>query len=164
MQNPIPIAILVAITMGGFLLATPATSQPSTPTAMSNPLEVRLTQKGIAGETGTQWIVSPDGQWTAQRIQSGVAPETFAKGILSQENLATLRSALDRNQIDDLPPKLGKLMANPQTLTVRFGNKAAVLSAPGATDMKATSGSGADIPENRLKDIANTVRSLTVEQ
>jgi hypothetical protein len=130
---------------------------------LHNQLEVRQVQSGIAGETGTQWLIKPDGAWSAQRVQSGTVPETYASGVLKPQELSRLREMLNEARIEKLPPKIGSpTRANPQTLTIRWGDHVTVLiSPPGVdpTNQLHTAGS----PEQRAANIAREVQKLTTK-
>ncbi|MCI0460043.1 MAG: hypothetical protein L0Z62_24085 [Gemmataceae bacterium] len=91
-------------------------------------LEVRDVQGGFAGFTGRQWTIEPSGKWTVHRVLNKPVEEE-GKGELSKEQLAALAAELARYGLKDLPTKkLGRPMANPHEVTIKFGKQTARLT------------------------------------
>ena len=132
--------------------------------AIAQALEVRLTQGGIAGDTGNGWRVEPSGTWAAFRIQNGTAETPRAQGTLKPEDITKLKDALDQNNFVALPDKVGGFRsANPETLTIRMGTSVKVLKVPGGTDLTDWTDQklGLDSAGQHVVAIFNTVRTLT---
>jgi hypothetical protein len=131
---------------------------------LGQPLLVRWTQAGIAGESGTQWLIEPTGKWTAQRIEAGSSLTTYATGNLKPTELNSLLRTLNVSDVGTLPPTLGSLRANPQKLTIRWGEHATTLVKPGGPDISdpdGTANSSSGVAEDRMVSIAREVRKLT---
>lgn len=86
------------------------------------PLELRESQSGFAGVTGTRWTIAPDGRWTrAGFINDQVRPPD-RQGRLSGQQLAELAGRLAQQGFTALPARLGQPPPiNPRTLSIRFG-------------------------------------------
>jgi hypothetical protein len=134
--------------------------------AKGQEVEVRLTQAGIAGDTGNGWRVYPSGTWMAFRIDDGDTEMVYAKGTLKPEDLIHLNDTLNQNNFGELPNKLGGFQsANPETLTIRAGAHVTVLKVPGGTNLLGSSSQkfALDPAGERALTIANTVRALTTQ-
>jgi hypothetical protein len=130
------------------------------PSQLEFPLKIEITQTGFAGDSGSRWLVQPDGRWTANRIQSGQPDIITAEGTLSSEEMARLRQVLDRCNFSSMAAVLGDAgRANPQKLTVSWGAKTTVYVTQGGTDL--LMGSNSDTPGSCLVRLAQEVRALT---
>jgi hypothetical protein len=134
---------------------------------LGKPLEVRLTQAGIAGESGTQWLIEPTGKWTAQHIESGAPVVTYATGNLKPNEVGALRQILTSSDVGALPSTLGLSgRANPQKLTIRWGDHASTLVRPGGESLSDSDDNAKlspQLPEERMVSIARQVRKLTTD-
>jgi hypothetical protein len=115
-------------------------------------LEVRETQSGFAGVTGTYWVIEPDGSWSTGQVMSWVkggkgAPS--ATGKLTAAQLAELAKALARHDLARLPHD-GRPGGNPHVVTIRFGERSVSLFEFGA----------ARAVWRRYHGIADAVRAL----
>jgi hypothetical protein len=127
----------------------------------SKRLEVKLTQSGYAGETGSLWVIDPSGTWSRQDIAVGHVEPVEAKntGTLTKEQLDRLAQVLRQNEIGNLPERLGSnTRANPRKLTIRWGDKMVEVVTPAAVDPTRSSGRR---PEDQAAAIARTVQELT---
>ncbi|MCK9913687.1 hypothetical protein MXD81_31345 [Microbacteriaceae bacterium K1510] len=159
--RPMAIATLAAISAIG-----PAAGQSDTD--LGQKLEIRHTQSGIAGESGTQWTILPTGQWNVQRIESGKPVATHASGSLQPDQIETLKKVLNANHPSDLPATIGGYArANPQKITIRYGDHSSTLVMQGGDDaFKVPDGATAGAPpaQGQIVEIAKQVKKLTVEQ
>ena len=134
---------------------------------LDQPLEVRVTQTGFAGETGRAWTVQPDGSWAVRGIGPGALPGPAATGRLTEAQLTELRASLDRNDFRALPGETGAaaVPVNPHRVTISLGGREVVVTTPPGEDPLATVGAtgGSRTPEARVAAIARDVRKLTAE-
>ena len=129
-------------------------------------LEIRSTQSGIAGETGTRWVIEPGGGWKVEQIQTGIPNVTVATGQLSADELAKLREALTLNQVETLPNKFDEPRTNPSKLVIRWGDRETMLTAPGGVDLMdahAVVSTARNLPDKQAQAvaIARSVQVLT---
>jgi hypothetical protein len=88
-------------------------------------LKIVQLQGGFAGFTGMQYIIDPDGAWTAESVfKQKLTPK--GKGKLSTKEVAKLATFLDKCGLDKLPEKSGvQPGANPHTVNLEYGTKKA---------------------------------------
>jgi hypothetical protein len=124
-------------------------------------LEVKLTQSGFAGESGSLWIIQPSGKWSRQDIvASEVQPvESQNTGVLTKEQLDQLSRVLQQNDVGSLPERLGtNTRANPRRLAIQWGDKRIEVVTPADIDPLRSNSPG---PENQAGAIAEAVQQLT---
>src|SRR5262249_32938255 len=94
---------------------------------LTKQLKIVQLQGGLAGFTGVQYTVAPDGSWTADKIFNEKKTPTN-KGQLAEKDLAKLGALLEKYHLANLPEKSGKQPgANPHTITFEFGKRKATL-------------------------------------
>ena len=90
-------------------------------------IEVQKLKGGVAGFTGTYFIIEPDGSWKVGRVGPGKKmSEPTAKGKLTAKQIAHLAKVLARYDLATLPDH-GKPVVNPAVIKIRFGEKESVL-------------------------------------
>lgn len=130
-------------------------------------LEVRLTQSGFAGESGSLWTIEPSGRWSRQEIAGGeVQPvEGQSTGVLDSRQMDRLLEVLRQNDFETLPDKVGSnARANPRRLTISWGEKRVEIVTSAGVDPTAAppaESSDGERPESRAAAIARTVQELT---
>jgi len=128
------------------------------------PLEISVTQSGIAGETGTRWLVEPSGGWTAYRVQSGQGEFLIKEGMLQPHELARITRVLEQIDFQSIFPIIGNSgRVNPQKLTIRWREKMIQLFTESGPDMLSEGNS--ELRGNQqatsLIELAREVRDLT---
>jgi hypothetical protein len=90
---------------------------------LTKTLELRATQVGFAGETGTIWTCRRDGSWTASTVFNEDSKPNRS-GKLTNEQLKRLATVLARHQFLALPDQLGtEPDVNPASVSISFGKK-----------------------------------------
>ena len=85
-------------------------------------------QGGVAGFTGTAWLIEPSGQWRVVPFHNIPLTSPRRQGKLAEAQLAALANQLATQDFLTLPRQLGGTPpVNPRQLTIRFGDKATTL-------------------------------------
>ena len=121
MKNILPLVTLFLIPVA--LPAGEADHYLTADGKLKHTLEFRDEQGGIAGFTGTAWVIEADGSWQVGRtFMNQIKGEPLRKGQLSAKQLQALGHQLRLHKLHKLPEKLGEEpRVNPHQLTLRFG-------------------------------------------
>jgi hypothetical protein len=85
-------------------------------------------QAGVAGFTGTAWIIEPSGQWRVVPFHNRPLDQPRRQGQLTGAQLAALAHHLAAQELLTLPRQLGgPPPANPRQVTIRFGDTATTM-------------------------------------
>jgi hypothetical protein len=101
--------------------------------ALKEPLTLREEQGGIAGITGTMWVIEPSGQWRVVRFsphKDGTEKlVTRQSGKLTPEQLTALAKSLASRDLVGLPEMTGREnKINRHCYILKFGQKTATLA------------------------------------
>jgi hypothetical protein len=100
---------------------------------LSHALEIRDTQGGFAGFTGTYYKVEPNGTWSMGKVfQQKLTEEK--NGMVGKQELTRLAQALAKFDLATLSSQ-GKQGTNPHVVSVKFGKVDATLSLPTAAPL-----------------------------
>jgi hypothetical protein len=95
---------------------------------LKHTLEFQDVQGGIAGFTGTAWIIEPSGEWRVVPFHNTPRGTPLRQGKLTEAQAAALATHLAIQDFLALPTQLGGAPpVNPRQLTIRFGDKATTL-------------------------------------
>ncbi len=93
---------------------------------LTEQLKVVQLQGGIAGFTGTQFTIAPDGSWTSENVFNQKTT-LRDRGKLDAKQLARLAAVLEKFELAKLPEKSDdKTVVNPFKITFEFGKQKAV--------------------------------------
>lgn len=123
-------------------------------------LMLRDAQAGVAGESGTVWIIDPEGTFSISRFFNNKVNKSCRTGQLTQEQLATLAKVLTAQEFFELPSEVGHgPEVNPHRITISFGEKTSTLTLGAGQDiMKAAPQGGEQTsPQGRLSAIAQAI-------
>jgi hypothetical protein len=85
-------------------------------------------QGGVAGFTGTAWIIEPSGQWRVVPVHNRPLDQPRRQGQLTDTQLAALAHHLAAQDFLTLPRQLGgPPPVNPRQFTIRFGDTATTM-------------------------------------
>lgn len=98
---------------------------------LKHAFSLRLAQGGFAGFSGHLFSIKKDGSWTRRPFLNQNVRAADAKGKLKKEQLKKLDEILSQHKIMQLPKTFGmQVGANPEKLTIRFGEFSAQATLP----------------------------------
>ena len=130
---------------------------------LSEPLVLKDTQSGFAGETGNVWTIAPDCSFTIARQIGLNVLEPHKQGQLTPEQRAQLKQLLDRMTAAALPEQLGGgPQVNARRITLAYGGKQSVLNLPpGGGDLGTLRAAAGDDSTHLMLDLADNVKAMT---
>jgi hypothetical protein len=94
-------------------------------------LEVRDSQSGFAGISGTVWRIEPDGRYVGARFANQIEGPPVLSGKLDPQTLARLAELLRSDAWQSLPAHLGEGdPVNVRTLSISQGARTVTLELP----------------------------------
>ncbi|HSK39108.1 MAG TPA: hypothetical protein VK943_05005 [Arenibaculum sp.] len=151
MKSFISLSAVIAVMMG--VTATMASSPAG---QLSAPLELKVSQAGFAGITGTVTTIEPDGGYRVSTFVNEMVRPPESEGRLPPEALQAIVRSLEAQDFSRLPDEMGEPPpVNAKTVTLRYGDRsAAMVLEPGADLPAAAAASG---PESRFAAIVQSV-------
>jgi hypothetical protein len=126
---------------------------------LSAPLELKVSQSGFAGVTGTVTTIEPDGTYRVSGFVNDMTRPPESEGKLQPEALDELARSLESRDFARLPAELGETPpVNAKTLTLRYGGHSTTLSLPPGTDLPAGTAARAGGPEGDFAAIVQSIR------
>lgn len=102
---------------------------------LSAPLELKVSQSGFAGVTGTVTTIEPDGAYRVSSFVNDTTRPPESEGKLQPEALGELARSLESRDFARLPAELGETPpVNAKTVTLRYGGHSTTLSLPPGTE------------------------------
>jgi hypothetical protein len=125
---------------------------------LTEKLKIVQLQGGFAGFTGMEYIIEPDGTWTAASVfQKKTTPKS--NGKLTAKELEKLAAILKKYDLAKLPEKSGKAAgANPKKLNIEYGKQTANWIGQEAPKLDADNPAGS--AESRFAGISQDVAAL----
>ncbi len=129
---------------------------------LSTALVLKDTQGGFAGETGMVWTIAPDCSYTVARQIGLKVLDPHKQGRLTPEQRARLKELLDRMTAAAPPEQLGSgPQVNARRITLSYGGKQSVLSAPPGGELSTLHADAADDPTRRMLELVDELKAMT---
>jgi hypothetical protein len=131
--------------------------------SLSSALTLKDTQYGVAGGTGTVWIIAPDFTFTIARHIGPKILDPLKQGRLTPEQQVRFKAVLNRVGQAKLPKRLGSgPRVNARIITLSFGGADSVLTLPpGGGDLRSLRAPAGDDLAAAVLEIADTVKEIT---
>ncbi len=126
------------------------------------PLVIRDTQTGVAGQTGAEFRLQPDGRFTMTRFVNDQANDVVAEGVLNLDELTRVvhfaRQLQSRPQDDRSTPYEG---VNPRSIALAVDESSTALALSPDEASLACADSGRDSKACRVLELIRLVGEIT---
>lgn len=135
-------------------LVTAMASPPSE--RLSAPLELKVSQSGFAGVTGTVTTIEPDGAYRVSSFVNDMTRPPESEGRLPPDDVREIARTLQARDFSHLPAELGETTpVNAKTVTLSYGGHSTTLSLPPGAELPAPR--APDSPEGQFAAIVQSV-------